>query len=73
MFKNSDSDSDTMVGHTRSGRSFRNIPLSNLFKKSYVPLSQDEGFYNGEEAKRSDEEYSEFTRAEEIETEEPHR
>jgi hypothetical protein len=71
MFKNSDNDSDTEAGHTRSGRSFRKIPLVNLFKQSYGPLAQDEGFYSGEEAERSDEEYSEFARAEEVETEEP--
>jgi hypothetical protein len=73
MFKNSDIDSDAEAGHTRSGRSFRKVPLVNLFKQSYGPLAQDEYFYSGEEAGRSDEEYSEFTRAEEVETEELHR
>ena len=47
MFKNSDSDSDTEVGHMHSGRSFRNIPLVNLFNQSYRPLAQDDGFYSG--------------------------
>jgi hypothetical protein len=69
MFKNSDSDSDAEAGHMRSGRSFRKVPLANLFKQSYRPLAQDEDFYSGEEAGRSDEEYSEFSRAEEVETE----
>jgi hypothetical protein len=67
MFKNSDSDSDTEAGHTRSGRSFREVPLVNLFKKNY----RDEGFYSGEETELTDEEYSESTRAEEVEIEEP--
>jgi hypothetical protein len=70
MFKNSDNDSDAEAGHTRSGRSFRKVPLVNLFKQSYEPLAQDKDFYSGEEAGRSDEEYSEFTREEEVETEE---
>jgi hypothetical protein len=73
MFKNSDNDSDTEVGHMHSGRSFRKVPLENLFKQSYGPLSLDEDFYNGEKAGRSDEEYSEFARAEEVETEELRR
>jgi hypothetical protein len=73
MFKNSDNDSDTKAGHTRSGRSFRKIPLANLFKKSYGPLAQEKGLYGGEEEERSDKEYSEFTRVEEVETEEPRR
>jgi hypothetical protein len=68
MFKNSDSDSDTEVGHRRSGRSFKKVPLENLFKKSYGPLAPDEDFYSGEEAERSDEEYSEFARVEKVET-----
>ena len=73
MFKNSDNDSDIEVGHTRSGISFKKIPLANLFKQSYGPLAQDEGFYSGEEAELSDKEYSEFARAKEVETEEPRR
>jgi hypothetical protein len=70
MFKNSDSDSDTEVGHTHSGRSFKKIPLASLFKKSYGPLAQNEGFYSGEEAEQLDEEYSDFTKEKEVEIEE---
>jgi hypothetical protein len=70
MFKNSDSDSDAEARHTRNGRSFIKVPLSNLFKHSYRPLAQDKDFYSGEEAGLSDEEYSEFARADEVETEE---
>jgi hypothetical protein len=73
MFKNPDNGSGTEAGHMCSGRSFREVPLANLFKQSYEPLTQDEDFYNGEEVGISDEEYSEFTRAEEVETEELHR
>jgi hypothetical protein len=58
MFKNSDSDSDTKAGHTRSGRSFREVPLANLFKNNYG----DEGFYSEEEEDQTDKEYSEFAR-----------
>jgi hypothetical protein len=50
MFKNSDNDSDTEAVHTHSGRSFRKVPLANLFKRSYGPLVQDKYFYSGEEA-----------------------
>jgi hypothetical protein len=50
MFKNSDSDSDAEAGHMCSGRSFREVPLANLFKQSYRPLAQDKDFYSGEEA-----------------------
>jgi hypothetical protein len=73
MFNNSDNDSDVEAGHTRSGRSFKKVPLSNLFKKIYGPLAQDKDFYNGEEAGRSDEKYSKFARVEEVETEELRR
>jgi hypothetical protein len=73
MFKNSDNDSDIEAEKTCSGRSFRNIPLANLFEKSYEPLEQDEGFYSGEEVERLDKEYSEFTREKEVKTEEPRR
>jgi hypothetical protein len=73
MLKNSDSDSDIEARHMRSGRSFRKIPLVDLFKKSYRPLAQDEGFYSGEEAEKSYEEYSEFVREEEVETKEARR
>jgi hypothetical protein len=58
MFNNSDKNSDTEAGHMQSGRSFRNIPLVNLFKKSYRTLAQDEGSYSVEEEDLSDEEYS---------------
>jgi hypothetical protein len=56
MFKNSDSDSDTEVGHTCNGRSFREVPIANLFKQNYGA----EGFYSGEEADLTDEDYSKF-------------
>jgi hypothetical protein len=58
MFKNSDSDNDTEVGHTRSGRTFREVPLVNLFEQSHEPLAQDEGFYSGEEEELLNEEHS---------------
>jgi hypothetical protein len=44
IFKNSDSDSDTKAGHTRSGRIFGGVHLDNLFKQNYG----EEGFYSGE-------------------------
>jgi hypothetical protein len=44
IFKNSKSDNDTQVGHTPSGRIFREVPLVNLFEQSHEPLAQDEGF-----------------------------
>jgi hypothetical protein len=62
MFKNLDSDSDTEAGHTHSGRSFREVPLANLFKKNYG----DRGLYSGEEANLTDEEYLESARIEEV-------
>jgi hypothetical protein len=67
MFKNSDSDSDTEAGHTRSGRVFREVPLMNLFKKNY----EDEGFYSGEEEDLIDEEHSKEGKVEEPHQEEP--
>jgi hypothetical protein len=73
MFKNSDNDSDAEAGHMCSGRSFRKVPLMDLFKQSYGPLNQDKDFYSEEEVGRSDEEYSEFARTEEVETEELRR
>jgi hypothetical protein len=73
MFKNSDSENDAEAGHTHSGRSFKKVPLADLFKQGYRPLNQDEDFYSEEEVGRSDGEYSEFTRTEEVETEELHR
>jgi hypothetical protein len=66
MFKNSDNDSDTKDGNKCTGRSFRKIPLVNLFKQSYELVAQDEGFYSGEEAEKSYEEYSKFAREEEV-------
>jgi hypothetical protein len=48
MFNNSDSDNDVEAGHMQSGRSFRKVPLSNLFEQSYEPLAQDKDFYSGE-------------------------
>jgi hypothetical protein len=68
MFKNSDIDSDTEAGLMHSGRPFREVPLLNLLKKNYG----DEGFYNGEEADLTDEEYSESERIEEVQTEKLH-
>jgi hypothetical protein len=70
MFKNSDNDNDTEVGHTHSGILFRKVPLMDLFKQSYGPLNKDKDFYNEEEVGRSDEEYLEFARTEEVEIEE---
>jgi hypothetical protein len=67
LFKNSNNDNDMEVGHTRSGRALREVPLPNLFKKNY----EDEGFYNGKETDLIDEEHLESTRAEEWNTEEP--
>jgi hypothetical protein len=54
MFKISDNDSDMAAGHTHSGRSFREVPLANPFKKKYG----DEGLYSGEEEDITDEEHS---------------
>jgi hypothetical protein len=54
-FKNSDSDTDTEAGHTRSGRGFREVHIANLFKKNY----DNEGFYSGEKVDLTDEEHSE--------------
>jgi hypothetical protein len=49
MFKNSDNDNEKEVGHMRSGRTFREFPLVNLFEQIHEPLTQDKGFYSGEE------------------------
>jgi hypothetical protein len=62
MFRNSDSDSDTEVRHTHSGRTFREVPLVNLFEQSHEPLAQEEGFYSGEEEELLNEEHSESVR-----------
>jgi hypothetical protein len=69
MLKNSnnDSDNDIEVGHTCSGRVFREVHLVNLFKKNYG----DKGFYSGEESDLTEEEHSEFTRTKEPCREEP--
>ena len=69
MFKNSDSDNDIKVGHTRSGRTFREVPLVNLFEQIHEPLAQDEGFYNGEEEDLLNEEHLGSSRAEDEKTE----
>jgi hypothetical protein len=57
----------------RSGRTFREVPLVNLFEKTHEPLPHDEGFYSGEEKEILNEEHSESAKAEEGKTEEPHR
>jgi hypothetical protein len=69
MFNNSDSDNDTYDGHTHSGRSFREVPLANLFKKKYG----DKGFYSGEEEYLIDEEQAKSARIEEVGSEELHQ
>jgi hypothetical protein len=51
MFKNSDNDNATEVGHTHNGRVFRGVHLENLFKQNYG----EEGFYSGEEVDLTDE------------------
>jgi hypothetical protein len=58
MFKNSDNNNDIEVGHMHSVRSFREVPLVNLFKQVHDPLAQDEGFYSGEEEELLNEEHS---------------
>ena len=68
MFRNSNNDSDTRIGHMCSGKVFRGIHLENLFKQNYG----EEGFYSGEEADLTDEEHSEPTRTEEEYAEELH-
>jgi hypothetical protein len=72
MFKNSDNDNDIEAGHTHSGRSFREVPLVNLFEKNHKPLAQDKGFYSGEEEELLNMEYSESSREEEGKSKEPH-
>jgi hypothetical protein len=67
MFKNLDSDNDTEVRHTCSGRVFRGVHLKNLFKQNYG----EKGFYSGEEADLTDGEHSELAGIEEGEVEEP--
>jgi hypothetical protein len=70
MFKNIDNDNDAEMGHTHSGRIFREVPLVNLFKQNHEQLVQDEGFYSGEEEELVNEEHSESGRAEESRREE---
>jgi len=65
MFKNLDSDNNTKVEHTHSGRAFREVPLVKLFE----PLIQNEGFYSGEEEEILNEEHSETVRTEKGKTE----
>jgi hypothetical protein len=55
-----------------SGRTFREVPLVNLFDQSHEPLEQDEGFYSGEEEELLNGEHSEFAKVEEGNTEEHH-
>jgi hypothetical protein len=73
VFNHSESDSDTEVGHTRSGRTFREVPLVNLFEKTHKPLLQNKGFYSGEEEDLLNEKHSESARADKGKTEEPCR
>jgi hypothetical protein len=69
MFKSSNSDNDTDVGHMCSGKPFREVPLANLFKKNYG----DKEFYSGEEVDLTDEEHLESARTREVQTEELRR
>jgi hypothetical protein len=64
MFKNLGNENDTEVGNTCIGRSFREVPLVNLFEQGQEPLAQDEGFYSGEEEELVNEERSESARVE---------
>jgi hypothetical protein len=73
MFKNSDSDNDIEVGHMRSGRIFKEVPLVNLFEQNHEPLAQEEEFYCGEEEELGNEERSRSTGLEKEKTQEPHR
>jgi hypothetical protein len=73
MFKNSDNENDIEVGHMCSGRTFREVPLVNLFEKNHEPLAQEEGFYSGEEEEVMNEEHLESTKAEKGNIEEPCR
>jgi hypothetical protein len=73
MFNNSDSDSDTEAGHMRSGRTFREVPLANLFAQDHEPLLQEEGFYSGEEEEILNEEHLGSIGPREEKTEEPRR
>jgi hypothetical protein len=42
MFKNLNSDGETEIEHTRSGRTFIEFPLVNLFEKSHKPTQEEE-------------------------------
>jgi hypothetical protein len=70
MLKNSENDSEAEDEHMHGERSFIKVSLVNLFNHIYGPLAQDEDFYSGEEAGRSDKEYSKFTREKEAEAKE---
>jgi hypothetical protein len=71
MFKNLDNDNDIEVGHRCIGRSFREVPLVNLFEQGHEPLAHDEGFYSGKEEELLNKEHSESAREEEEQIEEP--
>ena len=72
MFKNLDNDNDIEIGHMCNGRTFREVPLVNLFEQSHEQ-TQEEGFYNGEEEELLNEEHLEFGRDEKGKTQEPLR
>jgi hypothetical protein len=61
MFRNLDIDNEIEVGHTHSGRTFREVPMVNLFEQNHEP-TQEEGFYSGEEEELLNEEHSESTK-----------
>jgi hypothetical protein len=63
MFRNSDTDNDIEVGHTPSGRIFKEVPLVDLFEQNHEP-TQEEGFYNGEEEELLSEAHSNSIREE---------
>ena len=73
MFKNSDSDNDIEVGHMHSGRTFREVPLANLFEQYHEPILQEEGFYRGEEDELLNEEHSGSIGPREEKNKEPRR
>jgi hypothetical protein len=55
------------VGHTCSGRIFREVSLVNLFGQSHEP-PHDEGFYSGEEEELLNKEHSVSAREKEGKT-----
>ena len=65
-FRNLDSENETEVGHTCSGRVFKGVHPENLFKKNY----REKGFYSGEEVDLTNEEHPKPTKIEEGEVEE---